>query len=46
MSTTVYKEAFVFGNLGYGAALAVVLTGLVALATSIQVLASRRKEVN
>lgn len=45
LSLIMYRQAFVLGNFGYGAAIALVLTILVALAAFIQIHVSRRFEV-
>jgi raffinose/stachyose/melibiose transport system permease protein len=45
LSTVIYKQAFTFGNLAYGSAIAVVLTAVVGVGTVIQVLVLRRREV-
>ncbi len=46
LATQVYKQTFVFGRFGYGAALALVLTALVALVTIGQTLVLRRRELH
>ena len=44
LSTIIYKEAFVYGNFGYSAAIAVLLTIGVSIVAFVQLRFSRRKE--
>ncbi len=45
LATQMYKQAFIYGNFGYGTALALVLTVIVAAAAIIQVSVLRRREL-
>jgi raffinose/stachyose/melibiose transport system permease protein len=44
MATQVYKQTFVFGRFGYGAALALILAGMIAVLAITQALVLRRRE--
>jgi raffinose/stachyose/melibiose transport system permease protein len=44
LATLVYKQTFTYGRFGYGAALSILLTLLVAALAIIQLVATRRKE--
>ncbi|WP_149202398.1 carbohydrate ABC transporter permease [Actinotalea subterranea] len=46
LSLVMYKEAFVYGNYGYGSAIALVLTMIVALIVFLQMSVTRRGEVD
>ncbi|SEA66383.1 carbohydrate ABC transporter membrane protein 1, CUT1 family [Pelagibacterium halotolerans] len=44
LATQVYKQTFAFGNFGYGAAFALVLTALVLVVSALQLTILRRRE--
>jgi raffinose/stachyose/melibiose transport system permease protein len=46
LATEIYERTFVFGQFGYGAAIAVVLTALIAVMVIMQLTVLRRREAN